>query len=145
LEHLLDREESIAAAVDARYARLGPAVAVDSPGGDAFSSDVRAAVADGVTHASAVSVLRDNLADQPVADLLRATRRSAGTNAERVLLRISDGTYLQLLNALDNFYADRSSDLGGTFRMMALAEMDVMDDVNRALVHAGLLPPFKLP
>jgi len=145
LEHLLEREESIAAAVDARYARLGPAVAVYGPGADAFSSDLRAAVADGATHASAVSALRDNLADQPVGDLLRATRRSAGTNAERVLLRISDGTYVQLLNALDNFYADRSSDLGGTFRIMALAEMDVMDDVNRALVHAGLLPPFKMP
>jgi hypothetical protein len=62
-----------------------------------------------------------------------------------VLLQISDGTYVQLLNALDNFYADRNSDLAGTFRMMALAEMDVMDDVNRALVHAGLLPPFKMP
>jgi hypothetical protein len=145
LEHLLEREESIANAVDARYARLGPAVAVGSSGEDLFSSDLRTAVADGATHASAVSVLRENLADRPIADLLRATRRSASTNPERVLLQISDGTYALLLTALWNFYGDRNSDLAGTFRMMALAEMDVMNDVNRAVVHAGLLPPFKMP
>ena len=74
-----------------------------------------------------------------------ATRRSASTNPERVLLQISDGTYALLLTALWNFYGDRNSDLAGTFRMMALAEMDVMNDVNRAVVHAGLLPPFKMP
>src|SRR5262249_53746671 len=145
LEHLLEREESIAAAVDARYARLAPAVAVGSSGGHLFSSGRGAAVAGGAPHAGAVSVRRETLAARPIGALLRATRRSAGTKAERVLLQISDGTYALLLIALWNFYGDRNSDLAGTFRMMALAEMDVMNDVNRAVVHAGLLPPFKMP
>lgn len=145
LEHLLEREESIAAAVDARYALLGPAMVVGDLGEDAFSDDLRAAAADGATHANAVSVLRDNLADRPVADLLRATRRFGHTDAEKVLLRISDRTYALLLGALENFFGDLRGDSGGTFRVMALAAMDVMNDVNRALVHAGLLPPFQMP
>jgi hypothetical protein len=145
LEHLLEREESIAAAVDARYARLGPAMAADGPEEDAFSGDLRAAVEQGTTHANAVSVLRDHLADRPIADLLRATRRFGGTDAEKVLSRASDRTYALLLGALENFFGDLHSDRGGIFRLMALGAMDTMNDVNRALVHAGLLPPFQMP
>jgi hypothetical protein len=145
LEHLLEREESIAAAVDARYARLGSAVAVGGPEGDAFPDDLRAAVERGTTHANAVSVLRDHLGDRPVAELLRATRRFGGTEPEKVLLRISDRTYALVLGALENFFGDLHGDLGGTFRLMALGAMDVMNDVNRALVHVGLLPPFRMP
>lgn len=146
LEHLLEREESIAAAVDTRYARLGSAMTVGGPE-DAFSGDLRAAVERGTTHANAVSVLRDQLAGQPIADLLRATRRFGGTDAEKVLSRISDRTYALLLGALGNFFGDldSNSDLAGTFRLMALAAMDIMNDANRALVHAGLLPPFQMP
>jgi hypothetical protein len=145
LEHLLEREESIAAGVDARYERLGLAVAVGGPEEDALPDDLRAAVERGTSHANAVSVLRDHLGDRPIADLLRATRRFGGTDAENVLLRISDRTYALLLGALGNFFGDLDGDLGGTFRLMALGAMDVMNDVNRALVHAGLLPPFQMP
>jgi hypothetical protein len=144
LEHLLEREESIAAAVDARYARLGPAVAVGGPE-DAFSDALRAAVEEGTTHANAASVLRDHLGDRPIADLLRATRRFGGTDAEKVLLRTSDRTYGLLLGALEHFFGDLNGDHGGTFRLMALGAMDIMNDLNRALVHAGLLPPFRMP
>jgi hypothetical protein len=47
LEHLLEREESIAAAVDARYARLGPAMAAGSPEGEAFPDKLRTEVKQG--------------------------------------------------------------------------------------------------
>ena len=141
LEHLLEREESIAAAVDARYARLEPVVTASSPG-DAF---LQAAVQEGTLHATAVSVLRDHLADQPIADLLRATRRSGSTIAENFLLRISNRTYALLLGALGNFYGDLDSAAAGTFRLTALSIMEMLNDVNRALVHEGLLPPFQMP
>jgi hypothetical protein len=145
LEHLLEREESIAAAVDARYARLGPAMAAGGPEEEAFPDNLRAAVEQGIHHADAVSVLRDLLADQPIADLLRATRRFGGTDAEKALLRSSDRTYALLLGALGNFYGNLDGDLSGEFRLMALGAMDSMNDINRALVHAGLLPPFQMP
>jgi hypothetical protein len=141
LEHLLAREESIAAAVDARYARLVPAVTASGPG-DAF---LEAAVQEGTLHASAVSGLLGLLAEQPIADLLRATRRSGGTTAENLLLRISNRTYALLLGALGNFYGDLESAAAGTFRLTALSTMELLNDVNRALVHEGLLPPFQLP
>ena len=143
LEHLPEREESIAAAVDARYARLIPTVtAASGPEGDAF---LRAAVQEGTLHATSVSGLLDLLADQPIADLLRATRRSGSTTSENLLLGISNRTYALLLGALGNFYGDLDSDAAGTFRLTALSTMEMMNDVNRALVHEGLLPPFQMP
>ena len=142
LEHLPEREESIAAAVDAHYARLIPAVTASGPEGDTF---LLAAVQEGTLHAASVSGLRGHLADQPIADLLRATRRSGSTTAENLLLRISNRTYALLLGALGNFYGDLDSDAAGTFRLTALSTMEMMNDVNRALVHEGLLPPFQMP
>jgi hypothetical protein len=47
LEHLLDREEAIAAAVDARYARLVPAMHADGPDGEAFPAQLRIEVEGG--------------------------------------------------------------------------------------------------
>jgi hypothetical protein len=145
LEHLLEREESIAAAVDARYAQLGPSVAIAGRNADAFSDDLRAAVQLGTTHANAVSVLRDHLSGSPVADLLRATRRFGRTDPEKVLLRASDRTYWLLLSALEAHFRNLDDDNLGTDRLMALSAMDIVNDLNRALVHAGLLPPFQMP
>ena len=142
LEHLLEREESIAAAVDARYARLVPVVTASGPQGDTF---LQAAVQEGTLHAGAVSVLRDHLADQPIPDLLRATRRSGSTSTENFLLGISNRTYALLLGVLGTFYGDLDSDVGGTFRLTALSVMEIINDLNRALVHEGLLPPFQMP
>jgi hypothetical protein len=141
LEDLLEREASIAAAVDARYARLVPVVTADGPG-DAF---LQAAVQEGTLHASAVSGLLELLADQPIADLLRATRRTGGTTAENALLRISNRTYALLLGVLGNLYGDLAGDAAGTFRLTALSVMELLNDGNRALVHQGLLPPFQMP
>jgi hypothetical protein len=145
LTHMLEREPAIAAAVDARYARLIPAMAVSGPGEDAFSDDLRAAAQAGTNHADQLSELLDDLAGQSIADLLRATSRSGGKDTDKVLVRMSDRTYALLLGALDNFYGGFGGDSNGTFRLMALNAMDVLNDVLRTLVHAKLLPPFQRP
>lgn len=142
LEHLLDREEAIAAAVDAR---LVPAMHADGPDGEAFPAQLRAEVEGGTHHVDGLSGLRDLLAGQPIADLLRATRRDGGTDAERVLLQSSDLTYAQLLDALGGFFRDPFGDSSGDSRLVALAAMHSFDDINRSLVRAGLLPPFQMP
>jgi hypothetical protein len=143
LEHLLDREESIAAAVDKRYTQLSSSVT--DPKADAFSDDLRAAVQRGTTHGNAVTVLREHLSRGPVAGLLRATRRFGRTDTERVLLRASDRTYRLLLGLLEAHFRNLDGDDEGIYRLLALSAMDIMNDVNRALVHDGLLPPFEMP
>jgi hypothetical protein len=145
LEHLLEREEAIAAAVDARYARLVPAINADGPAGAAFPATLRDEVAGGTHHVDGLSGLRDLLAGQPIADLLRATRRVGDTDAEKALLQSSDSTYTQLLGALGGFYRDPFGDSGGESRLVALAAMQSLADINGSLVRAGLLPPFQMP
>lgn len=144
LEHLLEREELIAAAVDARYSRLVQAMAA-APAGQAFPDNLLTQVEQGTNHADAVSELRDSLAGQPAAGLLRATRRSGDTDAERALLQSSNATYARVLSALGDFYGDMNGESGGESRLQALAAMDSLNDINRSLVRAGLLPPFQLP
>ena len=80
LEHVLDREESIAAAVDAGYAQLASALERNGTGS---SDDLLDAVRAGTTHRAAVAVLRDQLGDQPVGPLLRATGRFGSTGPSR--------------------------------------------------------------
>ena len=145
LTHLLERQQAIAAAVDARYARLIPAMAVSAAGEDAFSDDLRAAAHAGTNHADQLTELLDDLAGQSVADLLRATERFGSKDTDKVLLRMCDRTYGLVLGALDNFYGGLADDSAGTFRLLALNGMDVMNDVLRTLVHAKLLPRFPLP
>lgn len=145
LEHLLDRAEAIAAAVDARYARLVPAMHADGPDGETFPAQLQAEVEGGTHHVDGLSGLRDLLAGQPIADLLRATRRDGGTDAEKALLQSSDLTYAQLLDGLGGFFRDPFGDSGGDSRLVALAAMHSFDDINRSLVRAGLLPPFQMP
>jgi hypothetical protein len=92
-----------------------------------------------------LSGLRDLLTGQPIADLLRATRRVGDTDAEKALLQSSDSTYAQLLETLGGFYRDPFGDSGGECRLIALAAMHSFDDINGSLVRAGLLPPFQMP
>src|SRR6516165_10296238 len=110
LEHLLERERAIAAAVDARYARLVPAMYADGSGGEAFPAGLRAEVEGGTHHVDGLSELGDLLAGQPIASLLRATRRDGDTDAEKALLQRSDRTYAQLLDALGGFFRDPFGD-----------------------------------
>jgi hypothetical protein len=143
LEYLLDREVAIAAAVDARYARLIPAMAVSGPGDDAFSDDLREVVQQGTHHADGVSELQEPLAGQPVAGLLRATRRSGSTDAEKALFQASDRAYGMVVGALQDFYGDLQGD--NNFRLDALAAMDDLNSLNATMVRAKLLPSFRLP
>jgi hypothetical protein len=145
LEHLLEREEAIAAAVDARYARLVSAMYAAEAAGEVFPAGLRTQMEGGTHHVDGLSGLRDFLAGQPIADLLRATRRDAGTDAEKALLQSSDRAYAQILDALGNFYRDLNGELSGDFRVGALVAMDDLKNVNHSLVRAGLLPPFQLP
>jgi hypothetical protein len=145
LEDLADREKAIAAAVDARYARLIPAMAVTASGADTFSDDLREAVRNGTNHASAASAVLDPLAGQPVADLLLATRRSGSTEAEKALSQASDRTYSLLAGTLANFYGGFGGDDPGVFRSAALNAMDILNLLNAAMVHAKLLPSFPRP
>ena len=92
-----------------------------------------------------LSGLRDLLAGQPIADLLRAIRRVGDTDAEKALLQSSDSTYTQLLGALGGFYRDPFGDSGGESRLVALAAMQSLADINGSLVRAGPLPPFQMP
>jgi len=145
LEDLADRERAIAAAVDARYARLIPAMAVSASGEDAFSDDLRTAVQQGTNHASAASAVLEPLAGQPIAGLLLATRRFGSTDAEKALSQASDRTYWLLTGALANFYGSLGGDDPGVFRAAALNAMDILNLLNAAMVHAKLLPSFPRP
>ena len=69
----------------------------------AFSGDLRAAVERGTTHANAVSVLRDHLADRPIADLLR---RPAGS-AARTRRKYCRGSVTAGLTTSRQFCPDR--------------------------------------
>ncbi|HEY6745073.1 MAG TPA: hypothetical protein VI357_05075 [Mycobacteriales bacterium] len=141
LEQMLDREESIAAAIDARYAQVESWLGV--AGG--ISDELLEAVRDGTTHRRAVPILRDHLGAEPVGPLLRATRRFGATEPEQVLARISNRAYGDVVTALAAFYGDLDGASSGDFRLAALGFMDQVNDANRALVHAGLLPQFRLP
>ena len=144
LDDLVGREKAIAAAVDARYARLIPAMAVGASGEDAFSDDLRKVVQNGTNHASAAAAVLDPLDGQPIADLLLATR-FARTDAEKALSQASDRTYWLLTGDLANFYGSLGGGDPGVFRSAALNAMDILNLLNAAMVHAKLLPSFTRP
>ena len=80
-----------------------------------------------------------------VADLLLATRRDPADEFEARLASVSDRCYGLVLGALTERLAQPDPDVGGSFRRLAVAAMDALDDSNRALAHRGLLPAFTLP
>lgn len=146
LEMLLDREHGIAAAVDARYTRLQPAV-TSAPvfEGDLLDALRGLIVDDGPTHAAALTTLREALGGLAPEDFLRATRRDPADAFEQRLLAVSDRIYGLLLSALQERFAQPDFFLAGTFRDYAVRTMFALDDVNRALVQRGLLPALTLP
>lgn len=145
LERLLDHTEAVASAVDQRYLRLGPAVTsapvFEGPLLDALRSLI---VEDGPTHVAGVAGLRDALGDPAPADFLRATRREPADTFEQRLLNTSDRSYRLILAALQEQFASQDF-VAGTFRSLAVSAMEGLDEINRALVQRGLLPPFTLP
>lgn len=141
LEHLLNREEAIALAVDERYARLRPAVTTDPVFEGDLLEELRSVIADdGPAHAAAVASLRDSLGNLAPADFLRATRRDGTDAFERRLLEVSDRIYGIVLATLQEQFA-----LPAPFSALAVSAMEGLDEIDRVLVQRGLLPPFTLP
>jgi len=144
LEQLRQREDDLAAAVDARYRRLRPSV-TSAPvfDGDLLAT-IQAVVDDGTTHADGVASLRDALGDVPPAFFLRAIRREAHDGFEQRLLDVSDRGYQSIVTALGESYAQQDFFAGGAFTRVAVSGMMSLDEVHRLLVQRGLLPPFTL-
>lgn len=140
LQHLLEREEWIASAVDALYMRLRHGLTSVTDLDSHVIDEVRAVVDDAATHATAVAALRDSLGDLSPDDYLRATRREAADPFEQRLLDLSDRIYGLILASLQDRFAPRSPTGPG----LATSAMDTLHDANRILVQRGLLPPFTL-
>ena len=143
LEQLRQREDDLAAAVDARYQRLRPAVTSDPVFDGDLLATIRSVVDDGTTHADAVAPLREALGDVPPAFFLRAIRRETSDAFEQRLLDVSDrgATTEQGRQASD---AAAGLAQGGAFTRVAVTGMISLDDVHRLLVQRRLLPPFTL-
>jgi hypothetical protein len=101
-------------------------------------------VEDGPTPAAAVAGLRDALGGLAPVDFLRVTRREPADTFEQRLLNTSDRSYRLILAALQERFASQDF-VAGTFRSLAVSAMEGLDEINRALVQRGLLPPFTLP
>jgi hypothetical protein len=145
LERLLDRLGAIASAVDERYARLGPAVTSDALFDGDLLDELRSVIVDdGPTHVKAFATLRDSLGDLRPEDLLVATRREGTDALERRLLAVSDRSYGLVLALLQERFGQPDLFVAGSFRGVAVSAMEGLDEINRALVQRGLLPPFTL-
>ena len=141
LQQLVVREQAIAAAVDARYARLAPAVTSDPVFDGDLLNELQPIIVDrGTGHATAFAAITDPLVGLAPADYLRATRRQAADSFEQRLLDASDRAYRLIIDALTDQFATAS-----TFSTFAISAMRVMDDTNRLLAQRGLLPPFTSP
>jgi len=140
LRDLLKREQTIAAAVDAAYAGLAPALTPDLFE-EPLLGRLRNVAESGAAHGVGTTSLRDALGDPPPPDFLRVPRRESNDSFEQGLLRASDLAYRLVTSALrDNF---AQPEVFG-FRSLATSAMDALDAVNRALAQRGLLPPFNL-
>ena len=143
LEGLLEREEEIAAAVDALYVGLEPAVTTDPVFEDDLLDEVRSLVVEqGSHHSAGVASLREAFGDVPPACFLKAMRRDTTDPFEVRLLDVSDRAYATVVTALREAFSQDDGFVAGTFRNLAVSAMATLDEVNRLLVHRRLLPPF---
>lgn len=137
LQQLPAREQAIAAAVDARYAKLLPAVTTDPVFDGELLSQLELLVEGGATHADGLSDLLAALSGLNPAGYLRATRRETADAFEERLLGVSDGCYSLLIRLLQEQFGQNAG-----FSSTALSAMQTLDAINHALVERGLLPPF---
>jgi hypothetical protein len=145
LQQLLTREDSIAQAMDERYARLASAVIApvfDEP----LLSALRTFITGGQSHAHGFAAFTQALGSVAPADVLRATRRDASGDFEQYLLEASDRAYALTVAVLaDQFNAPPFSADSGNYRQLAYpGAMRGLDDMNCVLVQRGLLPPFTI-
>jgi hypothetical protein len=145
LEHLVEREEHIATAVDQRYERLRPAVESATPVLEGeLLDDVQFILDTCTTHADGVASMRTALDGLAPADFLRATRRETTDPFEQRLLAVGDQTYAQLVNIVREWLGpvDFSSVSIPPSQLWARDAMSTLDEIHRLLVQRGLLPQF---
>jgi hypothetical protein len=140
LLQLTVREQAIAAAVDARYANLSPAVTTAPVFDGDLLGQLQHVVEAGTTHAAGFSGLLDALSGLEPGGYLCATRRTAAGGFEERLLAASDGCYSLLLASLQEQFGQQSG-----FSSTAISAMDTLNTVNHALAQRRLLPPFTAP
>jgi hypothetical protein len=142
LQHLLEREETLAKAVDDKYAQLAPAVTSDPVfEGDLLDEWRRVIVENGPSHVDALADLRTALHGLAPAQFLKATRRETDDAFEQHLLAANDRIYGLVVRAVGRRF-DPDSTVSGAFQDMAQSAMMALDDMNRLLVRKHLLPPF---
>ena len=129
LENLVARERDLAVAVDARYARLQPAV-----------TELLDPLPD---HFGFPGALHDSLDGIDPSHYLRATPRPAADDLEQSLLDLSDHLYGVVVEILSAWFPDEDAVPSG--RGLAIDAMNGLDQVNGLLVARGLLPPFTPP
>jgi hypothetical protein len=143
LQQLLTREDSIARAVDERYARLAPAL-IAPVFEEPLLSALQTFITAGQSHADGFAAFAQALGTVAPADVLRATRRDASGDFEQYLLEANDRAYALTVAVLtDQFSAPPFSADSGYYRQLAYpGAMRGLDDMNCVLVQRGLLPPF---
>lgn len=139
LQRLVERETALAAAVDARYAQLRPAI---DPTSGLFEGDILEkldfALASCSNHAQPAGELTSRLAELSSADYLRVTRHEPADAVEHALLDLSCEHYeLVLAMVRATFQHDA---LGGELRNEAVRAMENMDAFHALIVMRGLLP-----
>jgi len=140
LDRLLERERSLAAAVDARY--TGLAAVATTVFEDKERQTWRDLLVDNApNHFDDLAGLLTALDGMAPADFLRATRRTANNGFEQRMLEMSGRIYGMIVHTLQGSF-DPDFATAAPFREMATALMTLMDESNHLLVQQGLLPPF---
>lgn len=140
LEGLVEREKAIAKAVDDRYKQLAPAVTSAPVFEDGLLDRMkRLIVEDGPTHEAALGPL-NSLGNPVPPDILIVTRRDTDDPFEQRLLDASDAIYRVVVATLRDRFAPPA--FGSQTPVTA---MEALNDIDRALVQRGLLPPFTAP
>lgn len=141
LDGLLERGYAIAAAVDARYARLPRTLEalVDPATGEDPLADIGTLVGSGSGHATEFAALQKMLAGLTEAQYLRVRRDQPADDLERGLRDDADDHYQRILAFLQAAFA-KLSGVGE-----AVGVMFELGDLHVRLVNRGLLPAFTLP
>jgi len=145
LEGVVGRERALAAAVEARYARLVPVTESPDPSIEPELLDelglILALCAD---HTGPLAPFESQLAGVAPSAFVRVARRDPANDFERRLLELSDRHYAGVVATVRAWFA-HEDDGGSSLRSPALAAMELLNAVNGLLAQAGLLPTFTSP
>jgi hypothetical protein len=136
LDGVLDREYTIAAAVDARYAVAVGLLASVADLDPELRDRIAATIASGAGHVAAFVSFRDSLAGLP---FLRPVREPAD-EVESTMRSMSQREYGLIVQLLENHFAGAADDL--TLLALARTAMRTLDDILTLLAERDLLPLF---